>query len=249
VQWLGLMQNAVQLPAILPHALTSSARLRVQHCLLFFFVPCFVYEVDPLQLLPQQEPHVFAAERYLPGVFNKYNSNNGFVSNNGKSSGMAHGEVVQAFAHFTFAASNEQLLAADLQGVEREAEVILTDPQVLSLSGAQFGPGDLRARGVHACLLAHRCGPTCKLLGLRPFCATQLRRLVGSVSTAGQVARRRSGERSSGFDWEHCSDIEACGSDWERVSEGQISNGQCKSSEISENSWVQLTAESVASHT
>lgn len=216
-----------------------------------FFVPCFVYEVDPLQLLPEQEPRVFAAERYLPGVFNKYNSNNGFVSNNGnnsKSSGMAHGEVVQAFAHFSFAASNGQLLVADLQGVEREAEVILTDPQVLSLSGAQFGPGDLRARGVHACLLAHCCGPTCRLLGLRPLCAAQLRRLVGSVSAAGQVARRCSGESFSGLDWEFCSDKEACGSDWETVSEQQTGNGQRESSEISE-SWVQLAAESLASHT
>lgn len=213
-----------------------------------FFVPCFVYEVDPLQLLPQQEARVFAAERYLPGVFLKYNSNNGFVSNNSKSPGMAHNEVVQAFAHFTFAASNGQLLVADLQGVEREAEVILTDPQVLSLSGAQFGPGDLRARGVHACLVAHRCGPTCKLLGLRPFCSSQLRRFVSSVPSAAQVARRRSGESSSGFDWEHCSDIDACSSDWERVSEQQSSNGQ-GSSQISEYSWVQLTAESAASQT
>lgn len=213
-----------------------------------FFVPCFVYEVDPLQLLPQQEPRVFAAERYLPGVFLKYNSNNGFVSNNNKSPGMAHGEVVQAFAHFTFAASNGQLLVADLQGVEREAEVILTDPQVLSLSGAHFGPGDLRARGVHACLMAHRCGPTCKLLGLQPFCSTHLRRLRASVPTAGQVTRRSTGENSSLFDWERCSDNEASGSDWERVSPRQSGIGQC-SSEISDNSWVQLTAESAAPQT
>lgn len=126
-----------------------------------FFVPCFVYDVTGTSL-PPEEPAHFAAERYLPGAFLKYNSNNGYVA----ESSLKHHEAVQAFLHFSWEATEGQLLVADLQGVARAGEVLLTDPQVLSLTGC-YGPGDLRG-GIAACLGAHRCGPSCKRLGLRP---------------------------------------------------------------------------------
>eukprot|EP00418_Pyrodinium_bahamense_P038621 CAMPEP_0179204738 /NCGR_PEP_ID=MMETSP0796-20121207/102067_1 /TAXON_ID=73915 /ORGANISM="Pyrodinium bahamense, Strain pbaha01" /LENGTH=641 /DNA_ID=CAMNT_0020909623 /DNA_START=6 /DNA_END=1932 /DNA_ORIENTATION=- len=95
-----------------------------------FFVPCFVYEVDTGTAIPEGEPRVFAGERYLPGVFLKYTSNNGYIGSDGP--GLLHREVVEAFAHFSFTASGGRLLVSDLQGVARQTEVLLTDPQVLS---------------------------------------------------------------------------------------------------------------------
>merc|ERR1712232_1054125 len=83
------------------------------------------------------------------------------------------GDAVQALLHFTFDASNGKLLLADLQGVARDAEVWLTDPQVLSCA-CTFGPGDLGIKGMRACLMAHRCGPTCLALGLKPLSITAL---------------------------------------------------------------------------
>jgi len=137
-----------------------------------FFVPCYMYTAADDQTLPVDEPCCFTGERFLPGPFLKYNSNNGFVGD----ASVEHHDVVQAFLHYTFAASGGELLVADLQGVALRSEILLTDPQVLSINQA-YGPGDLGKRGVRACLSAHRCGATCKHLGLKPVGATQLRRL------------------------------------------------------------------------
>ena len=92
------------------------------------FVPCFLYEVKG-EAQPN-EPKCFAAERYLPGVFLKYNSNNGYVAD----ALLPHNDTVQSFLHFSFEESGGQFIVADLQGVARDAEVLLTDPQVLSLA-------------------------------------------------------------------------------------------------------------------
>ena len=50
--------------------------------------------------------------------------------------------MVQAFLHFSFEESGGKFIVADLQGVARDNEVLLTDPQVLSLT-RDYGPGDL----------------------------------------------------------------------------------------------------------
>ena len=68
------------------------------------FVPCFVYEVEGHA--PENEPTCFAAERYLPGVFLKYNSNSGYVAD----ALLPHNDMVQAFLHFSF--------IRELQGVK-----------------------------------------------------------------------------------------------------------------------------------
>merc|ERR1712023_78800 len=113
-----------------------------------FFVPCYVYHMAESEI-QKDEPRIFAAERFLPGAFLKYNSNNGFACD----ASVQHNEAVQAFMHFSFVASGGKLLVADLQGVARDTEALLTDPQVLSMD-AQFGPGDLGPRGMKSCLTA-----------------------------------------------------------------------------------------------
>mmetsp|Transcript_183271 Transcript_183271/g.581143 ORF Transcript_183271/g.581143 Transcript_183271/m.581143 type:complete len:669 (-) Transcript_183271:304-2310(-) len=106
------------------------------------------------------------AERYLPGVFLKYNSNKGYVNHDAPDS-----EIAQAFSHFTYVISNGQSVVLDLQGVHIDTSrrnrphLILTDPQVVSMDRS-FGPGDLGAAGIAAFWKTHRCGPTCRGLGL-----------------------------------------------------------------------------------
>jgi len=184
-----------------------------------FFVPCFKYErsestsdtvSDSAELA--DEPGAFAAERFLPGVFMKYTSNNGYV-NDGIT---GHMDVVQAFTHFTFASSGGELLVADLQGVARETEVLLTDPQVLSSDG-RFGPGDLCGSGMHACLAVHCCGPACKALGLTPLTGKVLHRLCGKQRAPTEGWEMLSSRCNSKLSV-------SAHSDFEKVSEHHLTN-------------------------
>jgi Mg-chelatase subunit ChlD len=201
-----------------------------------FFVPCYIYKMAESEMSEAAEPRIFAAERFLPGAFLKYNSNNGYVC---EDSMLQHQEVVQAFTHFSFVASGGRLLVADLQGVARNEETLLTDPQVLSLKSS-FGPGDLCRRGMRACLAAHRCGPTCKKLGLDPVNMKLLQQLQAhtpGVATAGTP-------RSEGSScWEHLSQTSAVDS-WDKVSdhglvEFAMSDG-VNSNATSACSWVHV---------
>jgi hypothetical protein len=191
-----------------------------------FFVPCFVYESEEGACTESDgcckgaEPRFFAAERYLPGIFLKYNSNNGYVA---EGSSIRHAEAIQAFLHFSFEASGGAMMIADLQGVARQDEVLLTDPQVLS-PGGLLGPGALRSRGRRAGWAAPRCGPTCRRLGLRPITGALLRRLVSSSGP------RPGGVTASTQGATQCFDISSgpqsafsmqssCSSSWEKVAE------------------------------
>lgn len=127
------------------------------------FLECYVYKTEGEATAPAP---FFVGERFLPGVFRKYNSNHGFVDLDVPDS-----EVAQAFSHFTFQASQGEHMVLDLQGVHldnqqrRRPHLILTDPQVVSVERS-FGPGDLGNEGMRAFFASHRCGTTCKMLGL-----------------------------------------------------------------------------------
>merc|ERR1719313_1592969 len=162
-----------------------------------FFVPCFAYQIEhPYSSMPEGEIQAFAGERYLPGAFLKYNSNNGYVA----ESFLKHHDSVQAFLHFTFDESGGSLAVADLQGVARQAEVLLTDPQVLSTERA-FGPGDLGCKGIRACLASHRCGPTCRALNLKPLSASLLHKLDTEAGKSTRSRRQRASGSASSTGW------------------------------------------------
>jgi len=205
-----------------------------------FFVPCFVYEADGLDSAQSTEPRFFAGERYLPGVFLKYNSNHGYIA----EQQLKHHDIVQSFLHFSLEASNGQLLVADLQGVARDSEVLLTDPQVLSLE-KEFGLGDLGARGLRACLAAHRCGPTCRALGLWPVSTSLLRKLA-RVAEKQAPKKLSSAAPSSSCSWLHVEEPGSGLQDWDRLSEHQGSTFSdaeligSRSNETSASSWVHV---------
>jgi len=208
-----------------------------------FFVPCYVYTMAESENSHKDEPQIFAAERFLPGAFLKYNSNNGYVCDDA----VRHHEAVQAFTHFSYVASEGRLLVADLQGVARDSETLLTDPQVLSLEGS-FGPGDLGEAGMRTCLAAHRCGPTCKKLGLDPVSVKVLQRLAPHGGGASRCSLRPNSRPSSKFSssgWEHLSEPRSQqGENWDKISdrglaEFAMSDG-VRSSQGSSCSWVHV---------
>jgi len=206
----AVVESHVKSTAVARHyAIRFNERLQGRFASIFF-VPCFLYD---RAVGIATEPLVFAAERYLPGVFLKYTSNNGYVNDD-----VRHFDVVQAFTHFTFASSGGCLLVADLQGVARDSEVLLTDPQVLSVEG-QFGPGDLGGKGVRACLAVHRCGPACKALGLAP------------LSSALRQLGARPAQPGTSSEWEKISSH--CSSGFEKVAEHRLTGFACSEGERS----------------
>lgn len=204
-----------------------------------FFVPCFAYEVEESSAtFPEGDIKAFAGERYLPGAFLKYNSNNGYVA----ESFLQHHGSVQAFLHFTFEATGGSLLVADLQGVARQTEVLLTDPQVLSMEQA-FGPGDLGCKGIRACLASHRCGPMCRALNLKPVSASLLHKLDAEAGKSSRIRRQKTSSSASSAGWLKLSSSSVA-SDWEKVNDKGVeqyamSEG-VQSSHNSTSSWALL---------
>jgi len=231
---IGAVGSCVRSTAVAQHFATLfrdqlAGRARV------LFVPSYTYEVTcnnaPCLDAGHKIPRYFCAEPFMPGAFLKYNSNAGYVGEDA----MPHFELVQSFTHFTFAASGGKLMIADLQGVANEDSVLLTDPQVLSLEGS-FGPGDLRLHGIGVCLKAHRCGPTCRRLGLEPVTASSLRRICGTDRQEVANLVGSSAERAS-----------ALGSSWDYVSNRGPSSGGPRStaeeagSQVSVSSWTHVS--------
>lgn len=72
-----------------------------------------------LQLVDRPGQPLCNVEPYLSGSYQKHNNNCGYVSE-------ADRNTPQAFSHFTYEASDKQLIVVDIQGVSD----IYTDPQV-----------------------------------------------------------------------------------------------------------------------
>ncbi|RLN61030.1 hypothetical protein BBJ29_004157 [Phytophthora kernoviae] len=115
------------------------------------FIPAWVLE------LPERNGALCAVEAYIPGEYRKHNNNFGSVSDDERN-------TPQAFSHFTYEASNHELLAVDIQGVGD----LYTDPQIHTLNGHDFGKGNLGVLGFQKFLSSHRCNSICRYLKLPP---------------------------------------------------------------------------------
>jgi hypothetical protein len=98
-------------------------------------------------------------EPYLYGYYQKFNSNTGWVGNSA--------EICQAFSHYTYSESQQQLLICDLQGIQKNGEFILTDPAVHSRLKGEYGITDLGMEGIKAFFSQHVCGDICKWYKLK----------------------------------------------------------------------------------
>lgn len=98
---------------------------------------------------------VCGVEPFIQGDYRKHNNNCGYVSDLDRN-------TPQAFSHFTFEASNHEILVVDIQGVRDH----YTDPQIHTRRGEEFGKGNLSMRGFKKFLSSHRCNPICRYLKL-----------------------------------------------------------------------------------
>ena len=89
-------------------------------------------------------------EPRLGGNYEKHNNNAGAI--------ITRNQTAQAFSHFTFHESHQQLLICDIQGVGG----MYTDPQIHSATNESFGDGDLRAEGISRFLQTHKCNEICR---------------------------------------------------------------------------------------
>lgn len=92
---------------------------------------------------------VYNVERYMAGEFVKLTNNLNFVRRWGLVS-----DLVLAFSHFTYQASNQQLIIVDIQGWTPASNqtgcTFLTDPQIHSVVYKCFGTGNLRQEGINS---------------------------------------------------------------------------------------------------
>eukprot|EP00397_Hematodinium_sp_SG-2012_P008289 GEMP01008345.1.p1 GENE.GEMP01008345.1~~GEMP01008345.1.p1 ORF type:complete len:754 (+),score=158.32 GEMP01008345.1:656-2917(+) len=128
-------------------------------------LPCCVYRVEEKMYHRKDISCTFmpwfCAEKFIPGVFTKWISNSGYISDNPQT------KVLASFAHFTHHHSSGQLMVTDLQGVYSDYRYTLTDPQVHS-TDKRFGRADLGRKGMQMFLSAHKCGTLCRSLDIPP---------------------------------------------------------------------------------
>ncbi len=100
-------------------------------------------------------------EDYIPGQFNKWCNNYGFISAEAKSSHCS----MPAFMHWSWWNSNGEKMISDLQGVRSEypKSYILTDPAMLSLNNS-YGVTDMGVEGMAMFFLHHECSSICESL-------------------------------------------------------------------------------------
>eukprot|EP00397_Hematodinium_sp_SG-2012_P006135 GEMP01006163.1.p1 GENE.GEMP01006163.1~~GEMP01006163.1.p1 ORF type:complete len:760 (+),score=164.36 GEMP01006163.1:908-3187(+) len=140
-------------------------------------LPCHVYCV--VKKIHRAENSTFlpcfCGERFVAGVFAKWISNSGYISDSHLAEDLA------SFAHFTHHHSGGKLMVSDLQGVFSDGCYTLTDPQVLSID-KRFGRADLGFEGMQKFLAVHKCGPLCRSLNIATSTSSNVppRRPLGS---------------------------------------------------------------------
>jgi hypothetical protein len=107
-------------------------------------------------------PHIctyYSMERYHSGEFVKFNSNGGYVD--------ANHELAQAFSHFTWHATDGQMMVLDLQGwcnADR-TNYQLTDPAIQTKNRKLLETDtNIGSEAMENFLKVHVCGPSCASL-------------------------------------------------------------------------------------
>ncbi|KAG5502797.1 hypothetical protein JKF63_04565 [Porcisia hertigi] len=149
------------------------------------FVPAAVL------VLPKRDPPlVLAMEPQLTGKFVKYNNNCGYVRRKARW-------TPQAFSHFTYHASEHELMVVDIQGVDD----YYTDPQILSSDGEGYGRGNLGKEGIRRFLESHKCNEVCRAVGLPPLQRNAKGRVIAPLASSGSARGSAAPGTPSGTDW------------------------------------------------
>jgi hypothetical protein len=121
--------------------------------------------VDIIYLQSKENGKFYTFEDYLDGDFQKWISNGGVIDED------IYSCILDAFAHWTYQATNEYLVVLDLQGVLKKDsdyhEFMLTDPAIICPEDLfKFGPTNLGIKGVKKYFETHRCNHICNRLNL-----------------------------------------------------------------------------------
>jgi len=119
------------------------------------FIDACIVELSGRKCKPDGWNQLMAVEPFMPGEYQKYNNNFGWVS-------YVDRNTPQAFSHFTYVASNGEHLVTDIQGVGD----MYTDPQIHSWDGQGFGDGNYGRYGIEKFFSTHYCNSMCQYLGL-----------------------------------------------------------------------------------
>jgi hypothetical protein len=164
--------------ALVQGAKQNLAQAEAQRALEVTAIAATVAELFNLRLLEKGRPEqvsfaqiriflegktVYEVEKHLgAGDFVKYNSNVGFVVQDGGNK--VYGQLAQTLSHFSCGVSKEKLILVDLQGIDLKFtdvamhSMFITEPQL---------PTDLMDEGMSSFFKSHECNEFCKLLGLK----------------------------------------------------------------------------------
>ena len=108
----------------------------------------------------------FFVELYIDGVYQKFNSNAGYVAQSSKIN-----DVLQAFSHYTWQKSGKRFIVCDLQGIVTESGVLLTDPSIHSQNKQllRYGSTNLGSKGIETFFGTHTCSIVCREMKLQPY--------------------------------------------------------------------------------
>ena len=139
------------------------------------FVPCRLFVEAPVggneplsltydELEEMDGASMMFVEPELRGRFVKFNNIHG------ETNMTRYSATVNAFSHWTFVRTGQQLMVVDLQGIAdpQRAEYLLTDPALHheSLSKFFFSFTSDNRQGMELFFHEHQCNATCKTLGL-----------------------------------------------------------------------------------
>ncbi|XP_031574980.1 alpha-protein kinase 1-like isoform X2 [Actinia tenebrosa] len=114
------------------------------------------------------QTEIFNAEPYMSGEFIKLTNNTDWINKHRRT------DLVLAYSHFTYQASDGKLIIVDIQGwapLDNQGCTFLTDPQIHSTVYKCFGTGNFGKEGYDNFWKMHsECNQICKMLKLkRPF--------------------------------------------------------------------------------
>lgn len=100
-----------------------------------------------------EKDEVVLFEHFLDGDFKTFVCTNGLATGNGS-------EVLDAFCHYTYHASEESLVVCNLKGIEDDDGYQLSDPTIHSRDGC-YGDKDKRDVGIIDFFRNHTCNAVC----------------------------------------------------------------------------------------
>lgn len=108
--------------------------------------------------------------------YQKFNSNTGWADDS-----TPWPRVMQALSHFSYHATNGQMVLCDVQGGVYADSVVLTDPVILSQTRC-YGVTDLGSKGISSFFSNHQCNEFCRSHWKRP--ASQVRYFTPQPGTS-----------------------------------------------------------------